>query len=34
MEEQGADWIDIGGESSGPGTADVSLEEELERSYR
>lgn len=31
MEEQGADWIDIGGESSGPGTADVSLEEELDR---
>ncbi len=27
----GADWLDIGGESSGPGSIEVSLEEELRR---
>ena len=27
----GADWLDIGGESSGPGSTDVSLDEELQR---
>jgi len=31
MVEQGADIIDIGGESTGPGSKDVSLEEELRR---
>ena len=31
MEEQGADIIDIGGESSGPGSVNVRLEEELDR---
>ena len=31
MIANGADWIDIGGESSGPGTEAVSLEEELQR---
>ncbi|MBI1823982.1 MAG: dihydropteroate synthase [Nitrospirae bacterium] len=31
MEEEGADFIDIGGESSRPGAASVSLAEELER---
>ena len=31
MIEEGADIIDIGGESSGPGSKDISLEEELER---
>ena len=29
--EQGADIIDVGGESTGPGSKDVSLEEELSR---
>ena len=28
---EGADWIDIGGESSGPGSTEVPLEEELRR---
>jgi len=28
---KGVDWIDVGGESSGPGSQDVSLEEELHR---
>ncbi len=28
---EGADWLDIGGESSGPGSEDVNLEEELRR---
>jgi len=28
---EGADWIDIGGESSSPGSSSVSLEEELSR---
>jgi dihydropteroate synthase len=31
MEAEGADIIDIGGESSGPGSIDVSVEEELKR---
>ncbi len=31
MVREGADIVDIGGESSGPGSKDVSLEEELER---
>ena len=31
MIEDGADWLDIGGESSGPGSTDVSLDEELQR---
>ncbi|MFC1655462.1 dihydropteroate synthase [Patescibacteria group bacterium] len=31
MIEEGADIIDIGGESTGPGSQDVSLKEELER---
>jgi len=31
MIEEGADIIDIGGESSGPGSQDVSLEDELNR---
>ncbi|MBI2463680.1 dihydropteroate synthase [Candidatus Peregrinibacteria bacterium] len=31
MAEEGADIIDIGGESTGPGSKDVSLEEELRR---
>lgn len=31
MIEEGADIIDIGGESSGPGSVDVSVEEELQR---
>lgn len=31
MEREGADIIDIGGESSGPGSKDVSEQEELER---
>lgn len=31
MVDEGADIIDIGGESSGPGSKDVSLEEELKR---
>lgn len=31
MIDQGADWIDIGGESTGPGAQAVSLEEELQR---
>jgi dihydropteroate synthase len=31
MIEDGADWLDIGGESSGPISTDVSLDEELQR---
>ncbi len=31
MIEMGADWIDIGGESSGPGSKALCLEEELKR---
>ena len=31
MEEQGADIIDIGGESTGPGSKNISLEQELKR---
>lgn len=31
MLEDGADFLDLGGESSGPGSVDVSLEEELRR---
>lgn len=31
MAEEGADWIDIGGESSRPGAAAVSVQEELKR---
>jgi dihydropteroate synthase len=31
MLEQGADWIEIGGESTGPGSKDVSAEEETRR---
>jgi len=31
MEEDGADIIDIGGESTGPGSKDISLKEELKR---
>ena len=31
LEKQGADILDIGGESTGPGSKDVSLEEELKR---
>jgi len=27
----GADWLDIGGESTGPGSTDVTLDEELQR---
>ena len=29
--EAGADWLDLGGESTGPGSVEVSLEEELQR---
>ena len=29
MIEQGADWIDIGGESTRPGASSVSIEEEI-----
>ena len=29
--DEGADWLDIGGESSGPGSSEVPLEEELRR---
>ncbi len=29
--EQGADWLDIGGESTRPGSASISVEEELRR---
>ncbi|MEL0279570.1 MAG: dihydropteroate synthase, partial [Deltaproteobacteria bacterium] len=28
---EGADWLDLGGESTGPGSVEVSLEEELWR---
>lgn len=31
MLAKGADWIEIGGESTGPGSSDVTLEEELHR---
>lgn len=31
MQKEGADWIDIGGESTRPGSASVSSEEELKR---
>ncbi len=31
LEKQGADIIDVGGESTGPGSKEVSLEEELKR---
>jgi dihydropteroate synthase len=31
MIEKGADWIDIGGESTRPGASKVSIEEEIER---
>ena len=31
MLEQGAFWIDIGGESTRPGADDISIEEELKR---
>ena len=31
MIADGADWLDIGGESSGPGSTEVSLDEELQR---
>ena len=31
LAEQGADILDVGGESTRPGAADVSLEEELRR---
>ncbi len=31
MIEEGAKWIDLGGEASGPGSVDVTLEEELQR---
>ncbi|MEO5657137.1 MAG: dihydropteroate synthase [Nitrospiria bacterium] len=31
MELAGADWIDVGGESTGPDSSDVSLEEEVRR---
>ena len=31
MIEQGADWIDIGGESTRPGASPVSIEEEIDR---
>ena len=31
MIEDGADWIDIGGESTRPGAEEVSIEEEIER---
>ncbi len=31
MVEEGADWIDVGGESTRPGAKEVSLEEELSR---
>ena len=31
LESDGASWLDIGGESSGPNSKDVSLEEELQR---
>lgn len=31
MIEQGADWIDIGGESTRPGASSVSIEEEINR---
>ena len=31
MIEQGADWIDIGGESTRPGASSVSIEEEIDR---
>ncbi|MGK5095143.1 dihydropteroate synthase [Deltaproteobacteria bacterium TL4] len=31
MIEEGADWIDIGAESSGPGSQEISAEQEMER---
>lgn len=31
MIQSGADWIEVGGESTGPGSPDVSLEEEIRR---
>ena len=31
MLEQGADWVDIGGESTRPGSAEVTVQEELDR---
>jgi dihydropteroate synthase len=31
IEAAGADWIDVGGESTGPDSSDVSVEEELRR---
>ena len=31
MSENGADWIDIGGESTRPGATEVTLKEELDR---
>ena len=31
MINDGADWLDIGGESSGPDSQDVPLDEELQR---
>ena len=31
LESDGASWLDIGGESSGPNSVDVSLDEELQR---
>jgi dihydropteroate synthase len=31
IESAGADWIDVGGESTGPDSSDVSVEEELHR---
>lgn len=31
MLAEGADWIEVGGESTGPGSADVPLDEELRR---
>ena len=31
MEKDGADFIDVGGESTRPGSENVSIEEELER---
>jgi dihydropteroate synthase len=31
MQEDGADWIDVGGESTRPGASFVTLEEEIER---
>ncbi len=34
MEKEGADFIDVGGESTRPGSETISIDEELERVFR